>query len=58
MIDLTNESIKFNSLASAELWLKLKGFSKVRGIWISKSKAVLVTRLLNDRVSIQIGVPA
>ena len=58
MIAPIAEPIKFDSLRNAELWLKLKGFTKVRGMWIGKSHAVLVTPLLNDRVSIQIGVPA
>ena len=58
MIAPISDPIKFDSLRNAELWLKLNGFTKVSGMWIGKSRTVQVTPLLNDRVSIQIGVPA
>lgn len=58
MIAPIDEPIKFDSLKNAELWLKLKGFSKVRGLWIGKTRTIQVTPLLNGRVSVQVGVPA
>ena len=58
MIAPIDQPIKFYSLKNAELWLKLKGFSKVRGLWIGKSHTIQVTPLLNGRVSVQVGVPA
>ena len=45
MIALTNDQVKIHK-------------DLVRNQWISKSRVVLVTPLLNYKVLIQVGVPA
>jgi len=57
MIALTNDQVKIHK-DLVPIWMQLNGFWKVRNQWISKSRVVLVTPLLNDKVLIQVGVPA
>lgn len=57
MIAPTSDPVKVHK-SYLGLWMQLNGFQKVRNQWISKTRAVLVTPLLNDRVLIQVGVPA
>ena len=57
MIALTNDQVKIHK-DLVPIWMQLNGFWKVRNQWISKSRVVLVTPLLNYKVLIQVGVPA
>lgn len=57
MIAPISHPIKFDSLKNAELWLSLKVFSKIRGLWVGQTRTVQGTPLLNGRVSVQLGVP-
>ena len=57
MLAPTSEPVKLHK-DLVPIWMQLNGFQLVRNQWISKSRAVLVTPLLNDRVLIQVGVPA
>ena len=57
MLAPTSEPVKKHK-DLVPIWMQLNGFQKVRNQWISKSRAVLVTPLLNEKVLIQVGVPA
>ena len=57
MLAPTGEPVKLHK-DLVPIWMQLNGFQKVRNQWISKSRAVLVTPLLNEKVLIQVGVPA
>ena len=57
MLAPTGEPVKIHK-DLVPLWMQLNGFQRVRNQWISKSRAVLVTPLLNEKVLIQVGVPA
>ena len=57
MIAPTSDPVKIEKKL-VPLWMQLNGFQKVRNQWISKTRAVLVTPLLNDKVLIRVGVPA
>ena len=57
MLAPTSEPVKIHK-DLVPILMKLNGFQKVRNQWISKSRAALVTPLLNEKVLIQVGVPA
>ena len=57
MLAPTGEPVKIHK-DLVPIWMQLNGFQKVRNQWISKSRTALVTPLLNEKVLIQVGVPA
>ena len=57
MLAPTGEPVKIHK-DLVPIWMQLNCFQKVRNQWVSKSRAVLVTPLLNEKVLIQVGVPA
>ena len=57
MLAPTSEPVKIHK-DLVPIWMQLNGFQNVRNQWISKSRAALVTPLLNEKLLIQVGVPA
>lgn len=57
MIAPTDEPVKIEK-KFVPIWMKLNGFQLIGKQWVGESRCVLVTPLINNRVLIQVGVPA
>ncbi len=57
MIAPSDEPVKKHK-SEVKGWMKENGFRLIGKQWVGESHCVLVTPLINDRVLIQVGVPA
>jgi hypothetical protein len=57
MIAPSDEPVKKHKSEVSD-WMKKNGFQLIGKQWVGESRCVLVTPLINNRVLIQVGVPA